>query len=39
MARRIGVFSTGDLPLILVSGVEEMKGAIVLFHTKHTIVY
>lgn len=27
MARRIGVFSTGGLPLILVSGVEEMKGA------------
>ncbi|KAF6620404.1 hypothetical protein HFE03_07040 [Paenibacillus sp. EKM102P] len=27
MARRIGVFSTGDLPFILVSGVEEMKCA------------
>ncbi|WP_311078357.1 hypothetical protein [Paenibacillus polymyxa] len=27
MARRIGVFSTGELPFILVSGVEEMKGA------------
>ncbi|MET3209868.1 UNVERIFIED_CONTAM: hypothetical protein ABIC26_002816 [Paenibacillus sp. PvR008] len=26
IARRIGVFSTGDLPLILASGVEELKG-------------